>query len=116
MCDTATRSMSPRTNHGPHWRTLYVGVVLMLAAIGAVDATGTAGRTKAIVECGLVMGEIGTMAFWTRRNRAPLDLEQWCECAAATVTIRVIPSCHAVGPPAHAVEPVAEEQLQEVTS
>jgi len=32
------------------------------------------------------------MALWARLNRRALDQLGWCECAAATITVRVIPS------------------------
>ena len=32
------------------------------------------------------------IAVWLRRNRAALDQQEWCECAAETLTVRVIPS------------------------
>jgi hypothetical protein len=31
-------------------------------------------------------------ALWVRGNRAALDQQDWCECAADTLTVRVIPS------------------------
>ena len=50
------------------------------------------------------------MALWTRLNRRALDQLGWCECAAATITVRVIPSRR----PAPAR--VEEETLEEVVS
>jgi hypothetical protein len=32
------------------------------------------------------------IAFWIRVNRVALDQQDWCECAADTLTVRVIPS------------------------
>jgi len=55
-------------------------------------------------------------AWWTRRNRVALDALSWCECAGATVAIRVIPSRRPtpVGI-AEADEPgLGDEKLEEV--
>jgi hypothetical protein len=32
------------------------------------------------------------IALWVRGNRAALDQQDWCECAADTLTVRVIAS------------------------
>ncbi|HEX9822534.1 MAG TPA: hypothetical protein VGD07_23290 [Methylomirabilota bacterium] len=40
----------------------------------------------------LALAAVAAMAVWIRSNRTALDLQQWCECAAATITVRVIPS------------------------
>jgi hypothetical protein len=32
------------------------------------------------------------IALWVRGHRAALDQQAWCECAADTLTVRVIPS------------------------
>src|SRR3989442_13198100 len=46
-------------------------------------------RCSAADSCSVVSG---AMALWTRLNRRALDQLGWCECAAATITVRVIPS------------------------
>jgi hypothetical protein len=66
--------------------------MLMLAALAVVEALVSPGATLTMLRCGLVLGGFGAMARWTRRNRAALDHLDWCDCASARVTMRLIPS------------------------
>jgi hypothetical protein len=56
------------------------------------------------------------MVGWTRRNRAALDHLDWCGCASARVTVRVIPSHRRERPRAAGRSMLApvEAQLEEV--
>jgi hypothetical protein len=92
MCDVTERSGGSPTTSRPQWGTLYAIVVLMLATLTAVEIAVSPGFTERALECGLVLGGFGAMAVWTRRNRAALDGQDWCVCAGAKVTMRVIGS------------------------
>ena len=92
MCGVTERFRGSRTTPRPQWARLYVLVMLMLAALAVVEALGSPGAKLTMLRCGLVLGGFGTMARWTRRNRAALDHLDWCDCASARVTVRVIPS------------------------
>ena len=67
-------------------------VALMLTALPAVEIVVSPGLGERALACGLTLGTFGVIAAWTRRNRTSLDGQDWCECAGATVTMRVIPS------------------------
>ena len=92
MCGLTERSRGSRTTPRPQWAGLYVLVMLMLAALAVVEALVSPGAKLSMLRCGLVLGGFGTMARWTRRNRAALDHLDWCDCASARVTMRLIPS------------------------
>jgi hypothetical protein len=104
--------MAPR----PQWGKLYTIVALMLAALVAVEIAVAPGLTERGLECGLVLGGFGAMAVWARRNRTALDQQDWCDCAGAKVTMRVIPSRRSEPVCVeHADEPtLVEETLEEV--
>jgi hypothetical protein len=94
MYDVTTRPCGSRTTPRPQWGTLYAIAALVLAALAAVEMAVSPGLTERGLECGLVLGGFGAMAVWTRRNRAALDGQDWCGCAGAKVTMRVIASRH----------------------
>jgi len=64
----------------------------MLGVLLVVQALVSAGSGRTALQCGLVLTGFGAMAQWARRNRAALDHLDWCECASAQTTMRVIPS------------------------
>ena len=64
----------------------------MLGVLLVVQALVAAGPERTALQCGLVLTGFGAMAQWARRNRAALDHLDWCECASAQTTVRVIPS------------------------
>lgn len=64
----------------------------MLAALAAVETLVSPGAELTALQCGLVVAGFGAIVGWTRRNRAALDHLDWCDCASARVTVRVIPS------------------------
>ena len=114
MCGVTERSRGSRTTPRPQWAGLYVLVMLMLAALAVVEALVSPGAKLTMLRCGLVLGGFGAMARWTRHNRAALDHLDWCDCASARVTMRLIPSRR--GAPARAADartPV-EATLEEV--
>jgi hypothetical protein len=75
----------------PRWTLLYgaalSGVVtLALAEMAAPPSLRTG------VRCAIALGAFVTLAVWLRCNRAALDLQEWCDCAPRTITVRVIES------------------------
>src|SRR5207247_5762439 len=92
MCSEPDRSGRARTLARPRWGGLYVLAGLMLAALATAELVVTPGAELTALHCGLVLAGLGAMVGWTRRNRAALDHLDWCDCARARVTVRVIPS------------------------
>ena len=64
----------------------------MLAALATAELVVTPGAELTALQWGLVLAGFGAMVGWTRRHRAALDHLDWCDCASARVTVRVIPS------------------------
>jgi hypothetical protein len=92
MCDAKSRLERSPTPPRPRWSGLYLVAAGMLGVLLAVQAFVSAGSERTALQCGLVLTGFGAMARWARRNRAALDHLDWCECASAQTTIRVIPS------------------------
>ena len=64
----------------------------MLAALAVVESLISPGPFETALECGLIVAGLVAMASWTRRNCVALDQQDWCDCATAKVTVRVIVS------------------------
>jgi len=92
MCSMTERSSGANTPPRPSWSGLYALAGLMLGALLLVQVLVAAGPELTVLECGLVLGGFVALVQWTRRNRAALDLLDWCDCASSRVTVRVIPS------------------------
>jgi hypothetical protein len=92
MCDVTERSESPRAVARPLWGALYTLAGVMLAALALAETLVPQGAELTALQCGLVLTGFGAMVGWTLRNRAALDRLDWCDCASARVTVRVIPS------------------------
>jgi hypothetical protein len=90
MCNTVT-GVRQAASH-PRWLGLYAVTLPQLAALAAVEVAGSPGAVRALVRCALALGTFVGMGWWVWASRAALDLEQWCECASRTVTVRVIQS------------------------
>jgi hypothetical protein len=90
MCDTVT-GVRAATSH-PRWLGLYAVTLPQLATLAAVEVAGPPSAVRALVRCVLALGIFVGMGWWVWTSRAALDLEQWCECASRTVTVRVIES------------------------
>ena len=92
MCDRAgiaARGSAPTPR--PRWGVLYAVVFLALTALALVDLVAPA-RARLPLDGTLAIAAIVAIALWIRGNRAALDQHSWCECAAETITVRVIPS------------------------
>jgi putative Ca2+/H+ antiporter (TMEM165/GDT1 family) len=75
----------------PRWIALYGIATLGLAALAVTEIAASAIVRPAFES---VVGGVAFLAIavWLRRNRAALDQQAWCECAAETLMVRVIPS------------------------
>jgi len=92
MCGMSERTGSSGAFPRPGWGGLYALAGLMLSALAVVEMLVAPGTELTALRCGLVLAGFGAMVGWTRRNRTALDRMDWCECAGARVTVRVIPS------------------------
>ena len=92
MCDVTARSGRPGTTPRPRWGRLYGLAGLTLTALAAIEVLPSSGPPLTALRCGLALGGLAAMAVWARSNRVPLEQQDWCECAAETITVRVIPS------------------------
>jgi hypothetical protein len=96
MCERATPQR--RVSSRPRWVVLYAVALSPLAALAVVEAVGLPHATRILTDCGLVLSTVIGMGWWSRANRAALDLQGWCECAPWPMTIRVIESRLPVSP------------------
>jgi hypothetical protein len=92
MCEStyvprSARAAIPR----PRWGRLYGVVLLGVAWLTVADIAAPA-VARPSLETVAVLVTFVAAALWARGNRAALDQHAWCECAADTVTVRVIPS------------------------
>lgn len=92
MCGVSERSGRSRALPRPGWGGLYTVTGLVLAALAIAEMRVAPGAELTALQCGIVVTGFGAMVGWTRRNRAALDRMDWCDCAGARVTMRVIPS------------------------
>ena len=90
MCDVTPRSGRSRAIPRPRWALLYGLVTLMLAALAAVEIAISPGAAQTALQCGLALSGFGAAALWVRLNRMALDQQDWCECAAEKISVRVI--------------------------
>ena len=110
MCAVSEGSGKPRALARPGWVGLYALAGLMLAALTVSELLIAPGAELTALQCGIVVTGFGGMVGWTRRNRAALDRLDWCDCASARMTVRVIPSTRRErrAVPAHTPELVGE--------
>ena len=87
MCETASRAIGR-----PRWGWLYCATLPPLAALAVVEAVAPPNALRIVLRSALALAALAGMARWTRVNRAAFDLQDWCACAAGTITVRVIES------------------------
>ena len=93
MCapGSVSRRESTTTIPRPRWTALYGIAAFGLAAL-AVTEIAAAAVVRPALESVVGGAAFVAIALWLRGNRAALDQQDWCECAAETLTVRVIPS------------------------
>jgi hypothetical protein len=90
MCETAT--VARQAGSHPRWAALYAVTLPGLTALAVVEIVSVPDILRAVGRCILVLATFVGMAWWLRGSRAAFDLEEWCECAPRTITVRVIES------------------------
>lgn len=98
----------------PRWGWLYGVTLPWLAGLAGVEAAGPAGLPRIALRVAMTHGAVTAMGIWIRANRAALDLQDWCDCASETVTVRVIPSRAIALPPRPPDVPLVRIQEYEV--
>jgi hypothetical protein len=110
MCDTACPERHPRSR--PCWAGLYASALPQLATLAIVEAAGPSNAVRVLARCVLTVGTFVAMAWWLRVSGATLDLQEWCDCASQTITVRVIESHRPM--PLPRVEPPAPADDEEL--
>ena len=87
MCETSSRAIGR-----PRWGWLYAAALAPLGALAIVEVATPPNPLRIVLRSALALTALAGMAVWARANRAAFDLQNWCECAAATITVRVIES------------------------
>ena len=92
MCQGTTSSGRGSGVAAPRWSVLYAGTLPQLAALGVVEAAHSPHLLRTALRCLVAVGVFAAMSVWLRTNRPALDLQDWCDCAGAQMTVRVIAS------------------------
>src|SRR5438876_12100488 len=92
VCDGVARPSESRTIPHPAWGRLYGIGSMVLVTMVTGEAVMAPGTELWMLRAGLFIAGFTGIAMWRRRNRAALDLENWCDCAGKTVTVRIVPS------------------------
>ena len=92
MCQETTSRGRGLAVAAPRWGILYAGTLPQLAALGVVEAAHSPHLLRTALRCLVAVSVFATMSIWLRTNRPALDLQNWCDCAGAQMTIRVIAS------------------------
>lgn len=92
MCHPSDSAPSAWQPGRPRWALLYGVTLPQLAALAAVEAGSPPLPARALLRWTLALGTFVAMALWLRANRAAFDLQDWCDCAPQTMTIRLIDS------------------------
>ena len=87
MCD-ARRTSATRPR--PRWGHLYAIAALAVAALPLAELSVRASPFRIALECGMAAAAWGATVGWIRANRVAFDQLDWCDCAAKTITVRVI--------------------------
>ena len=75
----------------PRWARLYAIAFVGVAAL-AIGNVAVPDGARSPIDALVTGGLFVAFALWIRGNRAALDQQDWCECAADTLTVRVISS------------------------
>jgi hypothetical protein len=94
---------------------LYGTVLTTVVALAMVEIVAPS-ALRTLLDGAVAFGAFAGMAFWGRSSRVAFDLQEWCDCAAETMTVRVIESRRPpVLSPAwvdEAVVPASEQEVE----
>jgi hypothetical protein len=90
MCDTP-RPPGP-TVLRPRWSLLYGAAFSPLAALAVVEVATPPNAIRTLLRIVFAISAFAGMAVWVRASRTAIDMLDWCGCAGATVSVRVIES------------------------
>jgi hypothetical protein len=76
----------------PRWGLLYGATLSPLVALAIVEVVAPPSPLRTGLRCVLALVTFATMGVWVWSSRATLDLQDWCPCAPATISTRVIES------------------------
>jgi hypothetical protein len=96
MGEPVGRRAAPRGTSRPRWNRLYAPMVAAIIALAIVEVIPLGDASKTALRLVIAVGTFLALRAWVRRNLAALDQEDWCACASATVSVRVVPSRGAV--------------------
>ena len=91
MCEPTDVSRTSTATPRPRWGALYGVVFLGLAALTVGDVA-VPPIARPALDGVLAAAALVGIFLWVRGNRTALDQQDWCACAADTLTVRVVPS------------------------
>ena len=84
MCDV------PRFDHPqPRWTALYAIVTTSIGLLLLTQAA-TVLAWRVGVSATVLLASTAASLTWIHANRVALDQREWCECARATIAVRVV--------------------------
>jgi len=92
MCDVSPKPARGFAACRPRWGVLYALTMPQLLVLAVVEASQASHPLRTALRCAVALGTFVAMAAWMRLNRTALDLQNWCDCAAERMTVRVIAS------------------------
>jgi hypothetical protein len=108
MCDTSRVAVA-----GPRWGALYAATAPPLTALAIVEVAGPVGVARTALRLALALGAFVGMAVWVHANRPAFDLQNWCDCAGRTMTVRVIESRRPLPSTPPSAVPVLDSHVEE---
>lgn len=94
----------------PRWARLHGILLVSATALFLIETRLSAPALRVTLESVTAALLFIAMAWWVRANRAALDLREWCACAGARVTVRVIESAPPCAAPLETVAGVLPER------
>ena len=88
MCQVTAGRAASR----PRWGWLYAACLVPLTALAAVETVAPPTGLRTVLRSFLAVATLAALVLWIRLNRMAFDLQNWCDCAASTITIRVVES------------------------
>ena len=93
MCQPGVSETRASVTTGrPRWGVLYGAVIPQLAVLALTELGGPPSVLRLAARYAVAIGTFVAMAAWVHASRAAFDLENWCECAGRSMTVRVVES------------------------